>query len=135
MAARTSAAFAGLRVFAVSDVQRIEGHGGLFGGALVGESDDFRVVGDALQHAQGDGSIVLHGGKAFSNVLRQGRSRAGGVDDDVAIRIELAHFRGNGEQLVVEILRGCGIDLLGDRAGIPRSAKRSTPDRRAAGLR
>ncbi len=41
----------GLGIFAVGDVERIESHGGLFGGAFVSERDGVGVVGDALERA------------------------------------------------------------------------------------
>src|SRR5579859_5837646 len=56
-------------IFAVRDVQRIHGHGGLFGGTLVGKRNVFCVLWNALQHAQHHGSIVLHGGKPLGKTL------------------------------------------------------------------
>jgi hypothetical protein len=63
----------GLGILAVGDVERIESHSGLFGGALVGESNIFGVIGDALEHTQGDGLIVWHGCETFGDALRQRR--------------------------------------------------------------
>src|SRR6267154_6282038 len=45
----------GLGVLAVSDVQRIHRHRRLLCRALVSERNIFRVIGDALQHAQRNG--------------------------------------------------------------------------------
>jgi len=102
----------GFGVLTVSNVEGVESHGGLFCGTFVRDSDVFRVVRDALQHAESDGLIVLHGGKAVRNLLRERGSGQGRVGDDGAIGIELAHLGGNGEHVPIEFLRGSGIDLF-----------------------
>jgi len=85
----------GFGVFAVGDVERIESHGGLFGGAFVGERNFFRVVGDFAHRAKRESGIVLHAGQTVGEALRD---RSGGscrCDNTVFVWIEFAHFRGD----------------------------------------
>src|SRR5579883_2403937 len=119
----------GLGVFRVGDIERVDRRGGLLRGALVGDGDVFRVVGDALHHAQCDGLIVLHGGQAFGDPLRKWRSGGRRRCDDIAIWVELAHFAGNSEKMLVELLAVGGIDLLRQQSkdGVARRVPRGIP--------
>ncbi len=85
----------GFGVFAVGNVQRIEGHDRLFRGAFIGNGEVLRVVGDTLEHAQRNGLVILHGGEALRDALRQRRGSRSGLRHDAAIRVQLAHFRGH----------------------------------------
>ena len=105
-----------LCVFAVGDIERVEGHGGLLGSAFVGDGDIFGVIGDALEHTEGDGLIVLHGGETIGDLLGERRGGEGGVGDEGSIRIEFAHLRGDNQHLAIEFLGGGRIDLLGEVA-------------------
>ena len=64
----------GLGLLAVGDIEGVEGHGGLFGGPLVGEGDVFGVVRDALEHVKSEFLVVFEGGQALCEALGQGGS-------------------------------------------------------------
>src|SRR5713226_5772831 len=64
-----------LCIAAVRDVQRIQSHRRLLRRALVRERNIFRIIGNALQHAQRNRLIVLHRCQPFRDPLRQRRRR------------------------------------------------------------
>ena len=64
-------------LFAVCDIQRIEGHGRLLGGSLVAQRNGFGVLGDSLHRAQRGRWFVGHGRKALGKSLRPVERRSG----------------------------------------------------------
>ena len=64
-----------LGIFGIGDVERIDSHGGLFGGAFVGESKGLGIVGDTLERAKGHGPIVGRRSETLGETLRDRSGR------------------------------------------------------------